>query len=169
MGKARGTRFSQIFLLGMALYVITFATASVRTLGLGALNMWNSRSFSKEGSRILLVFSLVVMFFTSFLQVKEFYKVNKPEIMEAGAAVDRLTPKDAWVIAPYNGDTAFLYQTKRWGWPAIDDSIDKIIERGADYYVSVSLTDTDTKMFKERFLTIEETPSYILLDLHKRL
>lgn len=183
LGKARGTRFTQVFLLGMLLYVVTFATASVRhdyyqifvipavslTLALGALNMWNSRSFSKEVSRILLVFSLVVMFFTSFLQIKEFYKVNRPEIMEAGSAVDRLTPKDAWVIAPYNGDTAFLYQTKRWGWPAIDDSIDKIIERGADYYVSVSLTDLDTKMFKERFSIVEETPSYILLDLHKKL
>ena len=182
LGKAKGTRFSQIFLLGMFLYVVIFATASVRhdyyqifvipavslTMGLGTLNMWNSRSFSQWAARLLLVFSLVVMFFTSTLQVKEFYKVNKPEIMEAGRAVDRLTPKDAWVVAPYNGDTAFLYQTKRWGWPAIDDSIDNIVEKGADYYVSVNLADPDTKMVRERFEVVEETPSYVIFDLNKK-
>ncbi len=182
LGKGRGTKFSLSFLLGMLLYVVVFATASVRhdyyqifvipavslTMALGVLNMWNPPNFNKWISRILLVFSLVVMFFTSALQVKEFYKVNKPEIIEAGAAVDRLTPKDAWVIAPYNGDTAFLYQTKRWGWPAIDDSIENIIKKGADYYVSVNLVDPDTKMVREKFRLVEETPSYVIFDLHKK-
>lgn len=182
LGKARGTKFSLSFLLGMLLYVVVFATASVRhdyyqifvipavslTLALGVLNMWNSPNFNKWISRILLIFSLVVMFLTSALQVKEFYKVNKPEIMEAGRAVDRLTPKDAWVVAPYNGDTAFLYQTGRWGWPAIDDSIDNIIGKGADYYVSVTLGDPDTKMIRERFRVVEETPAYVIFDLNKK-
>ena len=182
LGKAKGTRFSQIFLLGMFLYVVIFATASVRhdyyqifvipavsfTMALGTINIWNSLQFNRWAARLLLIFSLVVMFFTSTLQVKEFYKVNKPEIMEAGRAVDRLTPKDAWVVAPYNGDTAFLYQTKRWGWPAIDDSIDNIVEKGADYYVSVTLADPDTKMVRERFEVVEETPSYAIFDLNKK-
>jgi len=182
LGKAKGTRFSQIFLLGMFLYVVIFATASVRhdyyqifvipavsfTMALGTINIWNSLQFNRWAARLLLIFSLVVMFFTSTLQVKEFYKVNKPEIMEAGRAVDRLTPKDAWVVAPYNGDTAFLYQTKRWGWPAIDDSIDNIVEKGADYYVSVTLNDPDTKMVRERFEVVEETPSYAIFDLNKK-
>ncbi len=183
LGKAKGTKFSLSFLMGMFLYVVVFATASVRhdyyqifiipavslTMALGALNMWNPPNLNKWASRILLVFSLVVMFFTSALQIKEFYKINRPEIIEAGKAVDRLTPKEAWVIAPYNGDTAFLYQTKRWGWPAIDDSIDNIIKKGADYYVSVTLADADTKMIRERFRVVEETPAYIIFDLHKKL
>ena len=182
LGKAKGTRFSLSFLAGMFLYVVVFATASVRhdyyqifvipavsfTMALGTINMWNSLQFNRWAARLLLVFSLVVMFFTSTLQVKEFYKVNKPEIMEAGAAGDRLTPKDAWGIAPYNGDTAFLYQTKRWGWPAIDDSIDNIIKKGADYYVSVALNDPDTKMIRERFRVVEETLSYVIFDLNKK-
>jgi hypothetical protein len=75
------------------------------------------------------------MIITGFSQIKENYRINHPEIIEAGKVVDELTPKDSLVVAPYNGDTAFLYQTKRWGWPAIDDSIDHIIEKGADYYV----------------------------------
>lgn len=183
LGKGRGTKFSLSFLMGMLFYVVVFATANVRhdyyqifiipavslTMALGTLNMWNSLDFNKWTLRILLVFSLVVMFFTSFAQVKEFYKINKPEIIEAGRAVARLTPKDAWVIAPYNGDTAFLYQTGRWGWPAIDDSIDNLIKRGADYYVSVNQVDADTKMMLERFTLVERTPTYVLVNLGKPL
>ncbi|MFZ5932921.1 MAG: glycosyltransferase family 39 protein [Patescibacteria group bacterium] len=182
LSRAKGTKFVLSLLTGMLLYVTTFATASVRhdyyqifiipavsfTLALGTINLWKSEDLNKLFTRILLGFSLVVMFITSALQVKEFYKINRPEIIAAGRAIERLTPKDAWVIAPYNGDTAFLYQTGRWGWPAIDDSIDNIIKKGADYYVSVSLNDPDTKMIRERFSLVAETPTYVIFDLHKK-
>jgi hypothetical protein len=69
------------------------------------------------------------------------------------------------VVAPYNGDTAFLYQTNRWGWPAIDNSVDNIIKEGAGYYVSVDLGSADTKMIESRFTTIEKTDRYIIIDL----
>lgn len=181
--RLKGTNFVLSFLLGMLLYVTTFATASVRhdyyqifiipavsfTLALGAINLWNTKVFDKSFSRILLVFSVFLMFLTSALQVKEFYKVNRPEIIEAGVAVKRLTPEDSWVIAPYNGDTAFLYQTGRWGWPAIDDSIDNLIKKGADYYVSISLDDPDTQEVRKKFVVLEETPKYAIFDLHERL
>ena len=61
-------------------------------------------------------------------QVKEFYKINRPEIIVAGEAVNRLTPSNSLVIAPYNGDTAFLYQTNRIGWPVVDRPIEQLIE-----------------------------------------
>jgi hypothetical protein len=89
--------------------------------------------------------------------------------MEAGERVNQITPKDALIIAPYNGDTAFLYQTNRWGWPAIDDSIDNIISKGADYYVSVDLGSADTKMVEKRFKTVEKTDKYIIFDLKSEL
>jgi hypothetical protein len=89
--------------------------------------------------------------------------------MEAGAEVARITPPDALIVAPYNGDTAFLYQTGRWGWPAIDNSIDKIIEEGASYYVSVDLGSPDTKMISSRFTTIEKTDKYIIINLREPL
>jgi hypothetical protein len=62
-----------------------------------------------------------------------------------------------------------LYATKRWGWPAIDDSIDNIIKKGADYYVAVDLGSADTKMIEERFKTVEKTDKYIILDLRSPL
>jgi hypothetical protein len=41
------------------------------------------------------------------------------------------------VIAPYMGDTAFLYQTNRRGWP-IGGEIDKKIKAGATYYATTT-------------------------------
>ena len=175
--------FIQFFLLGMFAYVTIVATASVRhdyyqiltipaialTLASGTIYLWAKSDFNKLFARIVVVFSIAVMIITGFSQIKENYKINHPEIIEAGKVVDELTQKDSLVVAPYSGDTAFLYQTKRWGWPAIDDSIDNIIDKGADYYVSVDLGSADTKMIEGRFKTIKKTSNYILIDLHTPL
>jgi len=118
-------------------------------------------------SRSLLIFSLASMFGVGAYQAKEFYKINHPEIISTGEVVDRIVPKDALIIAPYNGDTAFLYHTKRRGWPVVDTDFDTLIDRGADYYVSVTQNDSDTLMLMERFKIVEKTADYIILDLHQ--
>jgi hypothetical protein len=109
------------------------------------------------------------MMITGWYQIRGNYQINHGEIIDAGKRADEILPKDARVIAPYNGDTAFLYQTNRWGWPAIDDSIDRDIEKGADYYVSVDLGSPDTKLIESRFKTVEKTDKYIIVDLHKTI
>lgn len=178
-----GAGFTHFFILGMLLYVVVFATANVRhdyyqtiaipalalILAQGALFMWETKEFKKWLTRGLLVFSLMVMFLTGALQIREFYKINRPEIVEAGASADKVTPKDALVIAPYNGDTAFLYQTNRWGWPVVDRPLDELIEKGADYYVSVNFADPQTQEVMERFKIIEKTGSYVIVDLQSPL
>lgn len=177
----RSRLFIHFFILGMFLYVITFATANVRhdyyqiiavpaialVLAQGTLAFWESKQFKSWLAKLFFLFVIAMMFLVSAIQVREFYKVNHPEIISAGKALDRIASKDAWVIAPYNGDTAFLYQTGRRGWPAIDDSIDRIIEKGADYYISVNLKDPDTKNLKDRFKTVLETNDYVIIDLHQ--
>jgi hypothetical protein len=110
-----------------------------------------------------------MMLLMGWYQARDYYIVNHYEIVLAGQAVDRLTPKDARIIAPYKGDTAFLYQTRRWGWPIVDRDITELIAQGAKYYVSVNKGDTDTQNFKKRFVTVEETDRYIILDLSKKL
>jgi len=137
------------------------------TLAAGSIYLWRQQTFNKWLVRIILVSSVWVMLITGWNQIAGNYNINHPEILAAGAEVDKITPKDAIVIAPYNGDTAFLYATKRSGWPAIDDSIDRVIEKGADYYVSVDLESADTKMMVSRFKTIEKTNKYIIIDLHQ--
>jgi len=169
-------KFILYFLLGMFLYVSIVASANVRhdyyqilvipavSLALAEGSLWLFKR-----SKILLAVSLLVMFLIGWDRIKPFYQVNHPEIIEAGQEIDKITPKDALVAAPYNGDTAFLYATNRWGWPAVDNSIDNIIERGGDYYVSVDLASEDTLNFQKMFATLKRTDKYIILDLHKRI
>lgn len=178
--KKRKSLFTHFFFFGAVLYMVVVATANVRhdyyqtfiipavslILAQGTLYMWKAEKFNKRIMRFLLIFSLLIMLIVGVSKVKEFYKINHPEIIRAGQAVDKVTPKDALVIAPYFGDTAFLYQTKRWGWPFMDRAIETLIERGADYYVSVNLDDTRTQEFEGRFKTIEKTNEYVILDLH---
>jgi hypothetical protein len=130
--------------------------------------MWNLKYFNKLLVRGLLVFSLGIMLIAGAIEIKQFYQVNHPEIIAAGKAVDKLTPKDALIIAPYNGDTAFLYQTKRFGWPVVDTSIDKLIKRGADYFVSVNFADPDTKKLVKEYQVVEQNPQYVIINLQER-
>lgn len=172
--KKQKNKFSFWFVISMALYVTVVASASIRhdyyqimtipaivmVLSQGIVELW-------KRSKILVVLSILVMLLVSWDRIRPFYQINHPEIIEVGKIVDETLPKDALIIAPYIGDTAFLYQTNRWGWPAIDDSIGNIIEKGADYYVSVNLQSTDTINFEKRFETLLKTDMYIILDLHK--
>lgn len=178
--KERYGYFIQATLLGMLFYVTVFATASVRhdyyqtitipavslALASGFLTLWFSEKFNRLLSRGLLLLSCGVMFITGAQQVREFYKINHPEIIEAGQVSDRLLPKEALVIAPYNGDTAFLYQTKRKGWPVVELPLNDLIEKGAQYYVSVNF-DPQTQEIVQGFQVIEQTPRYVIADLTK--
>jgi hypothetical protein len=175
--------FIKFFIFGMFLYVVIVASANVRhdyyqivtipaislVVASGTCFLWNNLIFDHILSRILIVFSIGMMLMIGWFQIKDDYQINHPEIIEAGQEVDKITPKDALVVAPYDGDTAFLYQTNRWGWPAIDNSIDNIIKEGAGYYVSVDLGSADTKMIESRFKTVEKTGSYIIVDLRTPL
>lgn len=172
--------FSHSFLFGMFLYVSIIATANVRhdyyqtivipaialMLASGSLYIWEAKQFNKIFSRGILIFSLAVMFITGALQVREFYRVNHPEIVIAGELMDRIAAKDALVIAPYNGDTAFLYQTKRWGWPFVDRPIADLIDKGADFYVSVNFDDQTNELMKN-YKVIEKNASFIVIDLQR--
>lgn len=171
--------FIHIFLAGAFFYVIAVADANVMhdyyqilvipaiALGLaaGTVFLWTNQIFNKILTRIIVTISIGVMLITGWNQIVGDYEINHPEIVEAGQEVDKITPKDALVIASYDGDTAFLYQTNRWGWPVIDDSIDNMIKDGADYYVSVDEGSADTKMIASRFTTVEKTDKYIIIDL----
>ena len=173
--------FNLSLMLGALTYVFIVATASVRhdyyqiliippiclLAAEGSLALWNNNIFNKWLARPILIFSIVLGLGMGWYQVKEYYKIDHPEIIAAGQAVDRLTPKNALVIAPYNGDTAFLYQTQRWGWPVVDDSFENIIKLGATTYVSVNLGSGDTKYVEAKYKTIEKTSQYIIVDLTK--
>lgn len=175
--------FTHWLLIGILFYVTVVASANVMhdyyqimvipaialTLTAGVFYLWNTKEFNRILTRTVAVFSIGVMLITGWNQIVGDYAVNHPEILEAGREVDKITPKNALVVAPYDGDTAFLYATKRSGWPAIDNSIDNIIKEGASFYVSVNLGSADTKMIVARFTTVEKNDKFIIVDLTKPL
>ena len=85
------------------------------------------------------------------------------EYVKAGKKVDELAPVDARVIAPAMGDTIFLFQTKRVGWP-IGFDIQNKINLGATIYVTTSMDD-EAKELELEYKTIEKTKDYLMLDL----
>lgn len=179
LNKKPKNSFINYSLFGVFVYVLAVASANVMhdyyqitiipvialTLASGTVFLWNQTYFDTLLTRTVLVISVGVMLITGWSLVKDNFNINHPEIIEAGKRVDEITPKDALVIATYNGDTAFLYQTKRSGWPVLDNSIDNIIEEGATYFASVDLGSKDTVMIASRFKTIEKTDKYIIIDL----
>lgn len=122
----------------------------------------------------LILVSIIFMEMFGWYHIRDFYNINHPEIVEAGNAVERKTKDKALVIAPYMGDTAFLYQTKRAGWPIVQNSLEELIDKGAQYYVSVNIDDLTSTMIKDaqqadiakrKYKIIDLTDKYVIIQL----
>lgn len=130
-------------------------------------------ALTQKGNRIALCLttfvSVIFMCMFSWYTIRTYYWINRPEIVEAGQMANKLLPKDAKVIAPYNGDTTFLYQTGRQGWPLGFD-IDKKIKMGATHYVTVSPTDADleTRDLANMYTVVVRNDKYAIIDLTKK-
>lgn len=170
------------FLLGALSYVTIFATGNVQhdyyqiiiipTLSIyvakGLYFLLTNTMFSRVASWMVATICMLAMLGFSWFTIRTFYWINRPEIIEAGKMADKILPKDAKVIAPYNGDTTFLYYTKRQGWPLGFDIEDKI-KKGATTYVTVSPTDNDweTKTLAEQYTILVRNDTYAIIDLTK--
>lgn len=163
--------------VGMLLYLTVFATGNVQhdyyQILLIPLVSWLAaagilwvvdrchstveRYFAIKLLVILGLFSLAF----SWYQVKDWFSIINPAIVEAGQAVDRLTEPDALIIAPYMGDTAFLFQTNRRGWP-IGGEIEKRIQQGADYYVSTAYDDETNQLLNDQEVVLQNDQFVII-------
>lgn len=114
-----------------------------------------------NGSLVLSLFALSLAF--GWFEVRGFFNINNPAIVAAGEAVDRLLPKDAIVIAPYQGDPAFLYQTNRHGWP-IGGNIQEKMRDGATHYVTTS-RDQEYNDLKAKYGVLYENDLYSIIKL----
>ncbi len=164
---------------GALLYLIIFASGNVQhdyyqiplipilsvLIAYGIHFFLTTKSFSKFASLTACLCLLTACFSFSWYHIRAYYGINNPTIITAGQAVDRLVPQDALVIAPYMGDTAFLYQTNRRGWPIGFEIGDKI-SKGAQYYVSVNYDDEANELLS-RYQLVEKTDQYLILDLTK--
>ncbi|MBP7768634.1 glycosyltransferase family 39 protein [Candidatus Woesebacteria bacterium] len=168
--------------LGIIAYFSVIATGNVKhdyyqvlavpiiliTLGRGLVVVQEllAQKCSHKSSYLITGFIYFTALYFAWQQVGGYFNVNHWEYLEAGKAVDQLVPKDAKVIAPAFGDTNFLYQTNRTGWP-IGFSIDEKIEFGAQYYITTSYDD-EARELESTYTTVSKTPKYLLLDLTKK-
>jgi len=170
-----GLGLVQSFLLwgvGPLLYFIVFATGNVQhdyyqILIIPAVAVFVGRGLRKLNPWVGVV-SVIFMISFSWFTIRTYYWINHPEIIAAGKAADAILPKDAKVIASYNGDTTFLYQTRRQGWP-LGFEIDKKIAMGATAYVTVSPSDADgeTKDLAARYTVLVRNDIFAIIDLTK--
>ena len=130
--------------------------------GLGK-NFWQ-RLFNLSIAGVLVALMLAF----GWYEVRGFFNINRWAIVKAGEAVDELTPKDARVIAPYDRDPAFLYQTNRNGWSGLRDmdELEQYIKDGATHYVSVNFDDL-TNQLMQSCQVMQKTEEYVILDLQE--
>lgn len=169
------------WVLSAGLYLFTFATGNVRhdyyqipiipiiaiALGIGTSSIWKSARTSVKVmfKRLLVVIAIAFAFAFSWYDIRGNFQVNHWEIVQAGQRIDEITPKDAVVVAPYNGDTAFLYQTNRRGFAYLPFPIKDLIDRfNATYFVSVNYDD-QTRKIMAKYTIVEEKPEYVIVKL----
>ncbi len=168
--------------VGALIYLSVIATGNVRhdyyqvfllpiiclLVGLGIDN-FSKLKFIKLPHEIKLGIALALFFAGAFtanvLYIRGYYR-TRPDWEVAGRAADKLLPSNAKVIAPAFGDTAFLFQTNRTGWP-IGFDIDKKIANGAQYYVTTSYDD-EAHQLEAQYQTVAKTNDYLILNLQTR-
>ena len=126
--------------------------------------LYTNKIISIGISTLILVFSI----YFSWSQIKEYYKINNTVIISSGKEIDKILPKNAIVIAPYQGDTAFLYQTKRDGYPTEIYEIADIIKLHPNqphFLVSIN-NDKYTNLIADKYKTMTKNDQFIILDLN---
>ncbi len=190
--KNKDTLLYLAWWLGIGSYLTVFATGNVQhdyyqiimlpilsiTVGKGVVKFyqfinyqWKKRFYqlpvySHVTALTLVSCAFLIMIAFSWTQVRGYFNVNHWEYVRAGQIVRDKTPSDALIIAPAMGDTAFLFQTDRRGWPIGSDISDKI-DKGATHYLTTSYDD-EAKTLEEKYFIIEKTDEHLLLDLTNR-
>ncbi|TSC87750.1 MAG: Uncharacterized protein G01um10147_436 [Microgenomates group bacterium Gr01-1014_7] len=181
MRPRNGSFFLHVWALAMFLYFVIFATGNVRhdyyqfiftpiasvfvSLGFVSLIKGANTFLPRIWTILLATLFLILTFYFTWTQVKELYKINNPPIIEAGKFADQILPKEAMVVAPYNGDTAFLYQINRPGW-AVEalPLMELVTDYGVTHYISVN-RDNKTNWVLRHFKILEDNPRFVIADL----
>lgn len=144
-------------------YQIQIVPALVILYGVGAMWLINKSGRDKLKTVLLIILITILSLALGWYEIRGYFNINNPAIVEAGKKVDQLTPPDSLVIAPYLGDTAFLFQTNRRGW-TVGGQIEERIEDGADYYVTTSKNE-DYLNLRKQYEILYEQDSFSIINL----
>lgn len=120
--------------------------------------------FNRWVSVLTIIVAIIFMLSFGWFAVRDYYSIQHPNVIVAGRAVDKLTPKDAKIIAPYGGDTTFLYYTNRKGWPVFDRTLKDFKKAGASFIAFADPTPEELH-FETLFKAVKITPEYAIFDL----
>ena len=114
------------FLASAVLYFTVFASVNIRHdyyqvpfvpvaaifMAIGTKTLLNlpAAHFNKMIGPIIAIAAILSIFAFGFYEIKGYYWINKPQIVKAGEAVDRLLPKNAIVIAGGKSDLVTVAQ-----------------------------------------------------------
>lgn len=176
-----GNYFLHFWALSQFLYFTVVATGSVRhdyyqmsfipiasifvSLGFVFLTGATRDFIDRIYVLFLALFFMLLTFYFTWTQIKGLYQINNPAIIAAGKTADKILPGNAVVVAPYNGDSAFLYQTNRPGFPVTFLPLKEMVtDYGVTSYISVN-RDDKTNWVLRHFKILEDNPQFVIADL----
>ena len=179
--KIRTQAFSLSLALGIFLYFAIVAQGNIQhdyyqviiipsvaiISGFGYFYISQYLFNNKIIGNLFAILLFVTSLYLAWTEVGGYYQINNNNILLAGQAAQKMLPKNSLVIAPYDGDTAFLYQTGFSGWPIQIYDIDQIVKQHPDqkiYLVSVNF-DQYTNTLIPKYKTIFRNTDYIILQL----
>jgi len=137
--------------------------AALIARGIVCLLQFAGKQFDKWPTYLVIAVIFIFMEMFGWYQIRDFFNINHPEIVRAGEAIQQISKLNDKIIAPYGGDTAFLYQTGRKGWP-IGGNIEDKIASGAVWYVSVN-KDEETNSLAEKCQVVNEEENFTIISL----
>ncbi len=171
--------------LASFLFLVVFATGNVRhdyyqyfiipalvmMTARGVTMLWQGLPFilPRAVTIPLSLLLVIMMFYSSWNEVKGLYQINNWSIVEGGRIADQVLPKDAVVLAAYQGDSAFLYQVNRSGFAWEIIPLKELVEQfGVTAVVSVT-KDAKTRWAQRHYMTLKETDQVVVVDLTQPL
>src|SRR3989344_1783427 len=167
------------FALSALLYLVVIATGNVQHdyyqiliipticmfMGIGADSMSKllSKRFSIYWGVFVVGLIFIFSFYFSWIQVKDYFNINDRGMVEAGKRASEILPRKALIIAAYDGSTTLLNISQRRGWPVFQNSIEELIDKGAEYLVIANPTENDFSGFGTQFEIIDSSDTYLIL------
>ena len=167
------------FLIAIVLYITIVAKGNVQHdyyqivilpvlclfAGRGISFLLSLRGINKAVGIVICSVVIFLTFSLSWFYVRDFFNINNEAVVIAGVKADEVLPKNARVIAPYGGDTTFLYYINRQGWPALVDTPENLKRLGATHMVLVNPTTQDFEGFGKMYTIVSSSDTYLILQL----
>ncbi|HSD98661.1 MAG TPA: glycosyltransferase family 39 protein [Patescibacteria group bacterium] len=182
LSKRKSFFFFLSFVLSSLLYVTIIARGNVQhdyyqiliipsiafMIGLGADRLAHlPRELGGKFAILSIMFvSIVGCFGFGWYFVRNYYNTNE-SLVATAQVIDALTPKNAKILTFMNGDTTFLYYTKRQGWASLEKSLPEMIAMGADYIAIPNPTPNDLSGFGKQYGVVALTSQYLIINLHQ--